>query len=214
MKYILEKLYIPSLHRSKRLEADLSRLRQRLTDVSETKTLKSSMTDRIIRSLKSKPHTIVAYTWVFYMALFNGGRWIRDQLQGAGPEFWAGPGQESEMDCLSFWDFDGEEDGEDIKADFKRRIEETSGFLSAREQEDIVAEAVQIFQMSQKLVERLDDLAQPNQTSGLVVQTTNNAKSSIQLQGMWSWIWKFEGIWKIRLLENSFGLRREVHVEP
>jgi heme oxygenase len=35
-----------------------------------------------------RPHVLVAYAWVFYMALFSGGRWIRAKLVEAGGDFW------------------------------------------------------------------------------------------------------------------------------
>ncbi len=42
-------------------------------------------------SVARRPHVLIAYAWVFYMALFSGGRWIRAQLHGAGERFWTEP---------------------------------------------------------------------------------------------------------------------------
>ena len=40
-------------------------------------------------STTRKPHLLIAYAWIFYMALFSGGRWIRAQLYAAGEDFWS-----------------------------------------------------------------------------------------------------------------------------
>jgi hypothetical protein len=65
-----------------------------------------------------------------YTALFNGGRWIRDQLVAGGPKF--RDASEPSVNftkeyanadsCLAFWWFGGG-DGLDIKNDFKRRFD-------------------------------------------------------------------------------------------
>jgi hypothetical protein len=43
------------------------------------------------QSVDAKPHVLLAYTWVLYMALFSGGRYLRASLKeagGIGPHFW------------------------------------------------------------------------------------------------------------------------------
>ena len=47
---------------------------------------------RIKQSVRARPHVLLAYAWVFYMALFSGGRVLRGLLEGAGEEFWDGFG--------------------------------------------------------------------------------------------------------------------------
>lgn len=129
-----------------------------------------------------QPWVLVAYAWVMYMAVFSGGRWIRGQLVEAGREFWKGGGVVEGMDggnggtgelCegggvlerrewerfgLSFFYFDGEEDGEDIKAEFKRRLGDADALLTAEQRRDVVEEAKEIFSRSVLLVEELDEL--------------------------------------------------------
>lgn len=123
-------------------------------------------------AVTSKPHLLVAYAWVMYMAVFSGGRWIRGQLVGAGEAFWrvVGDGDEEEGEGegegkrgfeqagLSFWHFVGEEDGEDIKREFKRRLASAETVLTAKERSEVVEEAVEIFRRSLLLVEELDGL--------------------------------------------------------
>ncbi|KAF2000881.1 heme oxygenase-like protein [Amniculicola lignicola CBS 123094] len=129
----------------------------------------------IRRTVKHKPHVLVAYAWCFYMAVFSGGRWIRGELRKAGPEFWAtGTGPEadnekkanggSEQDMLAgamglgVWNFDGENDGEDIKAEFKERLAEAEMFFTPDERVDVIEEAKQIFGRCAGLVDELDDM--------------------------------------------------------
>lgn len=47
-----------------------------------------SFVSHIRRSFENRPHNIIAYAWVLYMALFSGGRFVRATLEAAGPVFW------------------------------------------------------------------------------------------------------------------------------
>ena len=55
------------------------------------------MLDKIRRSIRAKPHCLFAYSWVMYLAIFSGVRYIRHQLAKAGLEFWTG-----EFDVVDF----------------------------------------------------------------------------------------------------------------
>jgi len=158
---LLSQLLIQGLERRASLHDDLRMLKDR----SEYPLLPHEfighwhqiVTDRLIL----QPHRILAYQWVMYMALFNGGRWIRDQLVAAGPKFWKGPhasecDRDGKIDCISFWHFPGEVDGEDIKDDFKARFSEVAFQLSDRQHHDIVEEAVHVFDLCRNVVEWLD----------------------------------------------------------
>lgn len=59
---------------------------------------------------------------------------------------------------LSFFDFEGYEDGEDIKRVFKRRIAEAEGLLTEGEKEDIIKEARVIFGFMLEMVGVLDEV--------------------------------------------------------
>jgi heme oxygenase len=46
---------------------------------------------RIRQSVHARPHVLLAYAWVFYMALFSGGRVLRGLLEGVAEDgFWDG----------------------------------------------------------------------------------------------------------------------------
>lgn len=163
---------MPELLRTERLFQDLTKLLQLPPDQ-----LKGGMSRRrwprvfdftahIEASASAKPHVLIAYAWVMYMALFNGGRWMRSELSAAGDTFWGPPPQPlvDERDkggsdeALNFFRFDGSHDGEVVKNDFKTRLSEMEVLLKAEERRDIVREAQVIFVRCALLVEELDDV--------------------------------------------------------
>lgn len=114
-------------------------------------------------ALREKPHVLIAYAWVFYMAIFSGGRWVRQQLANAGPEFWrADPGSVitekgvQETPGFTFLCFDGDEDGEDIKTQFKGRLAEAESLLTIEERRDVVEEAQKLFELCISTVHAVD----------------------------------------------------------
>ncbi|GAB7331162.1 hypothetical protein MBLNU13_g02638t1 [Cladosporium sp. NU13] len=163
IKAWLSTLRPTSLKRSPRLKRDLQYLPE--LDRSAFAALDDEITSHILSLTAAKPHTLVAYTWVMYMAIFSGGRWIRSQLASPEPEFWtahtnAGPALAEKtplgMPGFSFLSFDGEQDGEDIKAEYKKRLAEGENLLSTQEREDITAASQELFERCIQIVEKLD----------------------------------------------------------
>jgi len=146
------------------------------------------------QAILEKPHLILSYTWVMYMALFNGGRWIRDQLRQAGPEFWGAhnPTPSPTIHCLSFWEFEGEHDGEDVKDDFKARFSTTAAALNDTERQEVIEGSVKVFGTCSWMVECLDKQAQLNsseRTAGAEPQSwlaASYAAASSTMCGIWS----------------------------
>lgn len=68
----------------------------------------------IRRATAAKPHVLIAYAWVMYMAVFAGGRWIRGQLASGGREFWEGAGDVIDRDSET--DNKDNEDGKSAAA--------------------------------------------------------------------------------------------------
>lgn len=170
---ILLHAYIPSLSRTPRLRHDLAVLENIPGETFEgsvqadSHDLKCHIQTQIQESITRKPHVTLAYVWVMYMALFNGGRWIRTQLQNAGYHFWQETrprdavciGRLAEVEALSFWEFDGPSDGEDIKDDLKKRFNAAADILTPSERDDVVKESERIFDICKGLVHWLDDHA-------------------------------------------------------
>ncbi|TPX17282.1 uncharacterized protein E0L32_012249 [Thyridium curvatum] len=90
-------IYVPvqGLERSARLRADIRNLtgwspvevEEQLRTIAMTGHL-SVFLRHIERSVEKHPQVLLAYSWVLYMALFSGGRFIRASLENAGLSFW------------------------------------------------------------------------------------------------------------------------------
>ncbi len=80
------------------------------------------------------------------MALFSGGRYIRSKLRSSFAPSSTSTSQRhlDQLAGLSFWNFPGDADGEDLKIDFKARVATLSDELTEEERADIIAEGVHI----------------------------------------------------------------------
>ncbi|KAH7632939.1 hypothetical protein B0T09DRAFT_300523 [Sordaria sp. MPI-SDFR-AT-0083] len=178
---ILESLRLPGLMRADCLRADIRCLTgwskevvdEQIEVAAQNGNLKKFVT-HIKQSVGESPHVLLAYAWVLYMALFSGGRIIRNSLEKAGPEFWktkcdpiislnkacafpdkshaAAPMSER----LRFFHFNTNQDGEDLKREFKRRLVEAEDLLTTSEKARIVHEAIHVFENMLALVSQLD----------------------------------------------------------
>lgn len=101
----------------------------------------------IHEAIAARPHLLIAYTWNLYMALFSGGRHLRSQLRDSG--IFA-------TEALSFWSFDGEQDGEDLKMEFKARVAALETLLTPEERAEIVSEGVVIMRCLVEVVRELE----------------------------------------------------------
>jgi len=164
VKAWLVNLRPPGLKRSSRIKRDLQYLPE--LDRSNFSGLDNEINSHIHELAAEKPHVLVAYTWVMYMAIFSGGRWIRSQLAGAQPEFWtshtnAGPALAEKtplsMPGFSFLSFNGDEDGEDIKVEYKKRLALGEHIVSDQEREEIMQAAQELFERCISIVHKLDE---------------------------------------------------------
>ena len=151
----LARLVEPRLWRTQRLEADIAFLTEKVGAAQEP--AKEELQARIKAAVAEKPHLLLAHAWVLYMAVFSGGRHIRAMLVGAGKEFWGTDGEGGK----SFFYFEGQEDGEDIRTEFKRRFLEADGLFSEIQKDEIVAEAKWIFDAVIGTVTALDQQLGP-----------------------------------------------------
>jgi heme oxygenase len=170
---ILQAVHIPNLLRTRSLENELANLtscRPNRTMCGNASNVIDAHQNTVQTSIRAKPHTMLAYTWVMYMALFNGGRTIRAQLLAAPHSFWQSsrtPSNSEESadvirsDRLQFWDLGDGKDGGNIKEDLKKRFDTAAAQLTASERVDVVDEAVRIYEMLHELVGWLDANASP-----------------------------------------------------
>jgi hypothetical protein len=116
--------------------------------------------DVIVQRITTKPHLVVAYAWIMYSAILYGGREISAQLLLAGPEFWGLSASElhsGKRPCpLSFWHVDDEAA---VKIKLRTCISDVDHFLTAQEQQDILDEAIEIFNMFEMTTRSLDQKA-------------------------------------------------------
>ncbi|KAI4124879.1 MAG: hypothetical protein LQ338_004573 [Usnochroma carphineum] len=170
---ILEKLHLPELERAQALMDDLEFLlppSRRDPDAHSVPRLEA-FRRHINASLAQKPHLLFAYTWIFYMALFSGGRYIRAKLRaglGASISSVASP-TPLKPAGLTFWDFPGEHDGEDLKSEYKSRVSALSAQLTEEERADIVGEGVQIMVFLTDLVKEVAEIV-PSQAIALAME--------------------------------------------
>lgn len=192
----IHRLYIPTLERSPSLEQDIKHLLQR-PDVNtpESSPLRqndavgleledgpgragrprlSTFVTHISGAVESKPHVLLAYTWIFYMALFQGGRYIRSQLRGAEEDgFWAQDVNAKTADKavtgsipLSFWEFPAvSRDGEELKAEFKARFQHIESRLSQSQKKDVLHEAGEIMTQLLEVIREIDLTSQEENTA-------------------------------------------------
>lgn len=172
---LLHKLHVPGLSRSDRLRQDSERLLPFSCPSSSERNSpkRDAFVAHIDTSLATKPHLHLAYTWIFYMALFSGGRYIRSRLLSASEDFWtpltsSSPSVDTKTPPLTFWTFATPSDGEDLKTLYKSRVLALSPSLSETESAEIIAEAVEIMTRLIGVVEEAETLigkAQEAQTS-------------------------------------------------
>ncbi|OQO14754.1 hypothetical protein B0A48_00136 [Cryoendolithus antarcticus] len=152
------------LARKSRLQNDLRSLGAKVPP-ARTQVALGAISDNIDNCLRHKPHVLIAYMWVMYMAIFSGGRHLRKELSRAGPGFWPSPKSFASMGSFSdlsrpgytFLSFDGKSDGEDIKADFKTRLTEGDALLSEDERREAVEAADELFRLCVDIVTALDE---------------------------------------------------------
>ncbi|ODV91794.1 hypothetical protein CANCADRAFT_23332 [Tortispora caseinolytica NRRL Y-17796] len=156
--HILDTVWSDVLARSEPISKDLMYFYQ---DSSKFATPKQpaqiEFVEHIKQITKEKPHVLLAYAHVLYMALFAGGRIIRATLERSGL-FPKEPGV-SKADVArrgtNMFIFDVE-DPMAFRAQWKRTYElETRNALTEQEKQDIIDESSEIFLRSHKMLAEL-----------------------------------------------------------
>ena len=159
---VLRTIYLPELLRTKRLQADFAALKPLHAEMDNLDpgggNAGSEFRKYIEQDVSTKPHLLVAYVWIMYQALFNGGRFIRAQLLKAGPEFWGLSAQEADLTALppplSFWRV---QEAELVKARFRDCVVAADKLLTEPERREILDEALEIFRRCELITLQLDE---------------------------------------------------------
>ncbi|KAI5807031.1 hypothetical protein EDC01DRAFT_700007 [Geopyxis carbonaria] len=115
---------------------------------------------------RARPHTLVAYAHVYYMALFAGGKILRRQLQGAaGFVPVHGPASDADMAvrcATNLFQFPvAEEEREGLRTRFKEAMGLVEELLTEGERAEVVQEAREVFKWNGVLVGELDAVCRP-----------------------------------------------------
>ncbi|KAL6807254.1 hypothetical protein GGI42DRAFT_341366 [Trichoderma sp. SZMC 28013] len=235
MHTILKDLKIPQLFRSDILRADIKSMTgwsddvlDNQIDVIKRKGKLSAFISHIKQIIPEEPHTLIAYSYNLFMALFAGGRFIRASFEKAGDEFWETvprPIKPTMEPCrpksiapspldpthdftttslhsqtpLQFWRFNTAEDGEDLKRDYKAVLLRWESELSPKERNDIVRESVIILENIESIVGHLDGMFAEEQEE----------KSSIQIPKRPSLADRFAQTQFVARIRDSFMIAKE-----
>lgn len=206
----MRQIYDPELLRSDRLRSDLIALRAATDGATSNqhhlpskvkfkgrpgkgdggkqhpapKNAATAFASHIKSVTEENPHLLLAYAWIMYMALFNGGRWIRNKLIEGGADFWdplppssssigsneqdPDPNDHADREPtfitthLSFWSFPSsttgakKENSEIVKSTFRNRFLAAEMLLTEAERNQIIDETVEIFRRCGEIVNEID----------------------------------------------------------
>lgn len=191
--------------RTQKLRHDLENLKRslgpamtRALEALHTKTQHFYWT--VYDSIQSKPHITLAYSWTMYLALFNGGRWIVNQLIDLDASYWFDEQHSAAVTekYLSFWFFDDtprdQHHGEIVKIDFKRNFNTAARDLNDAERSDVILESKALFRICADMVTLLDEemaqinsLKRLNQTKEVSTDSTLSSclLTALPVNSMW-----------------------------
>ncbi|KAI5820467.1 hypothetical protein BZA77DRAFT_240007 [Pyronema omphalodes] len=166
----LQALSDPRLLRTPQIAADLEYYfskeggfdPKRAPDTLERK----AVVEYIEKRLTDKPHLVLAYAHIYYMALFAGGK-ILVRMMLAKKDFFpvhkpAGNYEEAKKFGTNMFLFPvdkGKEEG--LRNRFKDAMCEVEGALTEAEKTEIIQEARQIYLWNEKLVNELESICEP-----------------------------------------------------
>lgn len=111
-----------------------------------------ALTQRIIHFAQHKPHLIIAYIYVWYMAVLSGGQYILKTLKSVDPRFWGHEFSSSTEDAgFSFLSADPS-----IRDRLRRKLQEAEALLSAEQRAEVVEETELIYELTIRLVDDVE----------------------------------------------------------
>ncbi|KAI1214600.1 heme oxygenase-like protein [Annulohypoxylon truncatum] len=172
---ILAATHFKALERSAALKTDLTRmtgwnaseLEAHLDEVPRESRALAAFLVRVRRTAEQRPHALLAYAWVLYMALFAGGRFIRASLERVDPgdRFW-GPlyegdgGGKAEIGLGAEDEEDEDEDDDEGNRSPRMRMERMPGAFPTSASVSMSVNAQQ--GRVRKAVEKAEELQHPS----------------------------------------------------
>jgi heme oxygenase len=141
----------------------------------------------IFHLCQNKPHLILAWAWTMYLAIFNGGRYIRAGLEDAGDDFWG-----TKIYPLEFWNFEGKDDGATIHEAFKKNFDQSAEHLTRHQKDEVIAEAKRVFHVVEDVVHELDKKVGQGEALSVVTSlaaAVNPVTVAKMVFGLFSWGW-------------------------
>ncbi|KAI0009018.1 hypothetical protein F4779DRAFT_406519 [Xylariaceae sp. FL0662B] len=205
IRSVLAHLHLEGLARSEALQQDLAALtgwsNRTLAEQLRENAASPVLGDFLAhtrRSVAARPHVLLAYAWVLYLALFSGGRFVRASLERVEPGFWTPASatststspspsppntakqQQKQTRPLRFFRFDTRDDGEDLKMAFKARVAESEALLAPRERDDVALEARRIFEFMVRVVAELDEVCGTDEEAGRLLRTRSRDSVTVE----------------------------------
>ncbi|KOS18413.1 Heme-binding protein HMX1 [Escovopsis weberi] len=184
---ILQRIRLPGLLRADRIEADVRHmtgwspktLAEQIRAVTAGEL--AGFVAHIDRAVRERPLLLIAYSYLLYVGLFEGGRLIRATLENIGDDFWTAvpaaicptmkacaKAPRSGHDLpLRFLRFDTPHE-DDLRTQYEQRLADVEGRLTPQERADVIAEAHEIFARMALLITHVDGIvrsARPGQPS-------------------------------------------------
>jgi len=162
----LQALYDPRLSRASAIALDLTYMYgTNEFDPESAPTTKEvqACVAHIEKTLQEKPHLVIAYAHIYFMALFAGGKILLRQLFATKDFFPVNPPAGTYEEAMAFgtnmFMFPVEKGKEEsLRAKFKDAMETVEGGFSEEEKTEIIQEARAIFKWNERLVLELDDI--------------------------------------------------------
>lgn len=170
-------LYDQKLERTPGLNADILRINadfqeadKRLElDVQEWTPALKDFSRRMGEQIYEKPYLLLAHAWVFYLAIFSGGKYMKASLHMSFQNAWLQQLEEGDKTrpCadtyLRFWTFGNSvQESEEIRSNFKKRFKEVAKTLSIEQREEVVDEARGIMDSLFGIIQELGVLLEPH----------------------------------------------------
>lgn len=148
--------------------------------------LLANFTTHVPAAISTRPHLLLSYIHIFYLALFSGGRYIRAALRRSAGDIFPEPAEEG----LRFWCFDegGEgdrdRDGEDLKEEFKARWAVVAGLLDETQRMEVLAEAEKVMELMVGIVGEVEGAINGSGGGGVVMVATDGGERGNMRIGM------------------------------